>query len=170
MATDYEAFYQKNKQGLGAPTKAFVDFFDVYKKQKARVLDVGCGQGRDALFIARLGHKVVALDHAPTGIADLKELAQKEALDIEARVSDIKAAQYSGIFDVVVLDRVLHMLNAPDREKVLNRLLEHVSHKSHLLIADEPSNLPAIKKILNASVHACDDHQPKPGLLFVRIL
>jgi len=67
MATDYEKFYQENKQGLGKPTKEFVSFFDGYTKAPARVLDVGCGQGRDALFIARKGHQVVAIDHSPTG-------------------------------------------------------------------------------------------------------
>ena len=55
MTTDYEQFYRENPHGLGEPTREFVAFFDTYDRAQASVLDVGCGQGRDALFVARLG-------------------------------------------------------------------------------------------------------------------
>ena len=67
MPTDYEAFYRENPNGLGKPTKEYVSFFDVYGKRNARVLDVECGQGRDALFIGRLGHTVTAVDISRSG-------------------------------------------------------------------------------------------------------
>jgi len=55
MAFDYEKYYRENRHGLGEPTKEFVAFFDDFDRDGASVLDVGCGQGRDALFIARKG-------------------------------------------------------------------------------------------------------------------
>ena len=55
MSYDYDALYARTPDALGAPTRAFVDFFDGYDRPNVRVLDIGCGQGRDALFIARLG-------------------------------------------------------------------------------------------------------------------
>jgi len=71
MPTDYKKVYRGAKQALGAPTKAFVKFFDALAEPGLRVLDVGCDQGRDALFIARLGHSVVGIDLSPTGIREL---------------------------------------------------------------------------------------------------
>ena len=32
------------------------------------ILDVGCGTGENSLYFARLGHKVVGVDFAPTAI------------------------------------------------------------------------------------------------------
>ena len=71
MATDYDKLYQKTNRLLGAPGQAFVDFFETFEKERALVLDIGCGQGRDALFIARLGHRVTAVDLSPAGVDDL---------------------------------------------------------------------------------------------------
>jgi cyclopropane fatty-acyl-phospholipid synthase-like methyltransferase len=52
-------------------------------------LDVGCGQGRDALFIAIKGHRVVGMDISANGIRDLKDVASRENLPIEGIVADI---------------------------------------------------------------------------------
>ncbi len=90
MPTDYEKVYQEQRHALGKPTKAFVEFFDQYQKQTADVLDLGCGQGRDALFIARHGHHVVGVDISQTGISQLLEDARSEDLNIEGVVADLR--------------------------------------------------------------------------------
>ena len=63
-------------------------FFKNYEQETVSVLDVGCGQGRDALFIARLGHVVTAIDLSPSGISDLQRDAAAEGLAIFAEVAD----------------------------------------------------------------------------------
>ena len=151
MATDYEQFYRENPHGLGEPTKEFVTFFSTYEQAKADVLDVGCGQGRDALFVARRGHTVKAVDHAATGIRQLQSDADKEGLSVVAEVADIRELEWGGPFDVIIVDRTLHMLAPEDRIQVLSRLLEATQAGSHLLIADERKNLPAFKATLEGS-------------------
>lgn len=83
MGYDYDKLYGETRDALGPPTKAFVDFFDRLETKQARVLDVGCGQGCDALFIARAGHRVVGVDLSPNGIRDLTEAARREGLHIQ---------------------------------------------------------------------------------------
>ena len=123
MATDYETFYREHRHGLGEPAKEFVAFFDAYDRGGLKVLDVGCGQGRDALFIARLGHYVQAIDLAPSGIGDLQKEATSEGLAIDAEVADIRDFKTRRRFDVIVIDRTLHMLAPGDRKVVLQKLL-----------------------------------------------
>lgn len=48
MVYNYDALYATEPNALGAPTPAFVQFFETFANPVARVLDVGCGQGRDA--------------------------------------------------------------------------------------------------------------------------
>ncbi|WP_342077412.1 methyltransferase domain-containing protein [Yoonia sp. SS1-5] len=68
MAYDYDKLYAQERDALGQPTAIFVDFFDKIDRKQMRVLDVGCGQGRDAIFIARKGHQVVGVDISANGI------------------------------------------------------------------------------------------------------
>jgi 2-polyprenyl-3-methyl-5-hydroxy-6-metoxy-1,4-benzoquinol methylase len=167
MVANYDRIYRDAADALGAPTRQFVEFFDHFTTRHANVLDVGCGQGRDAVFIARLGHGVTALDLSPTGIAQLRKVAAKEGLEIRAEVADIRLYEPAGRFDVIVLDRTLHMLDRADRIAVLARMLACVAPGGHVLIADENSNMTDFEAVLDTS----DDHWAitlkKSGLLFV---
>ncbi len=168
MAFDYEQLYRETPHALGQPTKAFVDFFEGFSGDRVRVLDVGCGQGRDALFIARLGHRVVAVDLSPAGISGLISDATCESLDIKAEVADICTYRPDGLFDIIVVDRTLHMLQKPDRSRVLSNLVRHVSRKGHLLLADEPSNMSGFRQVLAASSTQWVVDKDARGLLFAR--
>lgn len=168
MAFDYDQLYRQTPQALGQPTKAFVDFFEGFSGDRARVLDVGCGQGRDALFIARLGHSVVAVDLSPAGISGMISDATRENLDIKGEVADIRAYRPDGLFDIIVVDRTLHMLQRPDRTGVLSDLVRHVSPNGHLLLADEPSNMSGFRQVLAASTAQWVLDKDARGLLFAR--
>ena len=150
MPTDYEKVYRDAKQALGEPTRQFVTFFDSLPGSRLRVLDLGCGQGRDALFIARLGHAVVGVDHSPTGIRDLLADAKAENLNIQGYVSDIRAFEPEGLYDVLLIDRTLHMLDAPEQPDVLARYVDGVNDGGYVLIADERPNIPALEAVLEA--------------------
>jgi tellurite methyltransferase len=168
MAADYEKFYSQNRHGLGEPTKEFVTFFDGFERSESSVLDVGCGQGRDALFIARLGHYVTAIDLSPSGIRDLRNDADAEGLSIHAEIVDIRHYQSNSRFDVIVVDRTLHMLAEDDRLQVLRALLGLTSKGSNILIADERSNIPAFKRVFEKSKRIWSPSLERRGYLFVR--
>lgn len=166
MAYDYEDLYANTPDALGAPNKALVRHFKKMAQVPLRVLDVGCGQGRDAVFIARLGHTVVAVDLAPSGIRDLEATAKTEGLPIKGVVADITEYAPEGMFDVIVIDRVLHMLGEPDRIAVLSGLLGHLSANGWLLIIDEAPNMAALKEVMAQSSHRFRTGFERRGYLF----
>lgn len=168
MSTDYEKFYSQNPHGLGAPTKEFVTFFNDFKGHQFRVLDVGCGQGRDALFIARLGHEVTAIDQSPSGIRDLTNDAKAEGLKIDAKVIDIRDCNWGSDYDVIVVDRTLHMLDIGDRLAVLSALVDSSKQGGFILIADERSNIPSFKNLLDKSKWRWNSVLARAGYLFVK--
>lgn len=90
MGYDYDKLYQETPHALGQPTRELVDFFNGLDPCRLTVLDLGCGQGRDALFIARLGHRVIGVDLSPAGIRDLLHDAEREGLSIEGHACDIR--------------------------------------------------------------------------------
>ncbi len=168
MGYDYDKLYGETRDALGPPTKAFVDFFDRLEMKQARVLDVGCGQGRDALFIARAGHRVVGVDLSPNGIRDLTQAAQREGLDIQGQVADLNDYAPDGSFDVVLIDRTLHMLDESERLALLARLLDHVVPNGHVLIADEPSNIAGFRLVIARHLETWHETYAKGGFLFLQ--
>ena len=168
MGYDYDALYKDTPDALGEPTKIFVEFFAKYDGPKLRVLDIGCGQGRDAIFIAKLGHQVTGVDLSPSGIADLNSAALAYKLDIIGVVADVAQYKPDGNFDVVLIDRTLHMLTPDDQIKTLTTLLDHIDPRGWVLIADERSNLARLHSVFDADVANWAVTYEKGGTLFLQ--
>lgn len=145
MPNKYDEIYQSGAHVLGDPSSHFTKFFETYTKPAAQVLDMGCGQGRDALFIARLGHSVTGVDISAIGIKDMCDEAEKEGLDVRGIVADVVTWQPGQHFDVILFDRTLHMLKATDQLKTLRNAIAALAPQGSILISDEKPNLPAMR-------------------------
>ena len=69
-------------------------------------LDVGCGAGRDAVFLASLGWRVLALDILPDALEQGRELAQRYLPELDAiewRLADVRRTFPEGEFDLIVM-------------------------------------------------------------------
>eukprot|EP00405_Crypthecodinium_cohnii_P015353 CAMPEP_0206458102 /NCGR_PEP_ID=MMETSP0324_2-20121206/23361_1 /ASSEMBLY_ACC=CAM_ASM_000836 /TAXON_ID=2866 /ORGANISM="Crypthecodinium cohnii, Strain Seligo" /LENGTH=463 /DNA_ID=CAMNT_0053929359 /DNA_START=62 /DNA_END=1448 /DNA_ORIENTATION=- len=83
-----------------------------------RALDLGCGSGRDAAFLASTGFAVLALDRDSRGLARLAALAQRHGFGAQVRTQSLKLvaegdlleglSEELGTFDVVLGSRFLH--------------------------------------------------------------
>lgn len=77
-----------------------------------RALDLACGAGRHALFLAGRGWQVLALDGSRAGLDRLGAEAQARGVGqaIEARVADLEAEDFAleGAFDLVCDFYFLH--------------------------------------------------------------
>ena len=85
----YEKEYQNSSNVYSEPFPEIVGFFENYDDECATVLDSGCGQGRDALFIALKVHSVLVVDTAQTGIEQMLEEAESEKLAVDGVIADI---------------------------------------------------------------------------------
>ncbi|QNT78387.1 tellurite resistance methyltransferase TehB [Entomobacter blattae] len=75
-----------------------------------RTLDVGCGRGRNALFLNLKGHNVTAWDHNADSIAFLQDVIRQENLTtLQAAIKDLNTERfhfnqiYDFVFSTVVL-------------------------------------------------------------------
>ena len=59
-----------------------------------KALDLACGAGRNALWLAEQGWSVTAVDGAPTAIETLQRRASERALHVDARVADLESGGY----------------------------------------------------------------------------
>ena len=92
---------------LGEPSPTLLDLAGEFLphpqwgESPARVLVPGCGRGEDALALARLGHRVTALDWSATALRELVARAEDEGLEVETHEGsafDLPEA-WTGTFD-----------------------------------------------------------------------
>lgn len=164
---DYEKEYQKTENACGQPFPSFLEFFADYDNHDAAVLDLGSGQGRDALFIASSGHSVTAVDISPTGVAQMLAQAKARGLKIEGIVGDIVGFRTRKRFDVILLDRVLHQLPSDeDRLAVLRRSSGYVKKGGYVLIADTPKHKQLIADFFATLASRWETVRSKKGIQF----
>ncbi len=139
MKVEYDKYYQIENL-FGEPYPELINFYSAIKN-KGKLLDLGCGQGRDAIALAKLGFEVTGIDYSRVGIEQLNEIAKRENLSLKGIVTDIyKYSNYSE-FDFVLLDSMFHF-GKREREKeigLLNRIIELVKPDTHITICIQNS-------------------------------
>ena len=77
-----------------------------------RALDVACGEGRNALWLAERGWDVVGTDFSPVAIGKARQIAAERGVTVDFRVADVAdLGSTDGPFDLVVL-AYLHLPEA----------------------------------------------------------
>lgn len=71
--------------------------------ERRRVLDLGCGPGFYLQRLAMKGYQCTGVDFSPASVRYAREQAQKEGLDIDYVLSDIRAYRSTDRFDFIML-------------------------------------------------------------------
>lgn len=106
MSEAYNKYYQTENL-FGTPYPELIEFYQA-RPVKGSLLDLGCGQGRDAIALARLGYDVTGIDSSKVGIEQLNAVARKEHLTLKGVVDDIYTYGDFGSFDYILMDSMFH--------------------------------------------------------------
>ena len=69
-----------------------------------RALDLGCGQGRNAIWLAARGHSVTAVDVSDVAVAQAAELAAEAGVEVDFLAADLQTWEPpETAFDLVLL-------------------------------------------------------------------
>ena len=102
--TQYEACYAGDEYYWGVEPAAFLDeLLEIAGKdpKELKALDIGCGEGKDAVYLAERGCTVTAFDITESGIRKTKRLAESRGVSVNAFVADINDFQLEEQFDIV---------------------------------------------------------------------
>ena len=110
------------------------------------VLDIGSGSGSSSIILARLGMRVIAVEHdrdfhelAVQRIAEYGLASQVENVWIERTADGLPYV--SNTFDVVMLNAVLEHVHPDERTTLLNHAWRVLKPDGHLFIHDTPNRL-----------------------------
>ncbi|MFC3997622.1 class I SAM-dependent methyltransferase [Nocardiopsis sediminis] len=104
-------------------------------------LDLGCGAGGDALWLAGRGWRVTAVDIAAAAVDALRQRAESTGAPITAVRADLADGVPAGTFDLVSA-QYLHTPFALDRARVLRTAAASLTPGGRLAVVDHGSTAP----------------------------
>jgi len=87
------------------------------QRERLKLIDLGCGEGRDAVHFARHGFDVVGLDVSEPGLEKARRYAAEAGVDVRTVHADILTHELDETYDVVFSTGTLHYLPAEIREE-----------------------------------------------------
>ena len=110
------------------PSEELEKFLNDTHPPAGEALDLGCGEGRNSLLLARYGYHVHAVDASSQGIQKLEKYARSQGLDnIDGEVADVRTMQlkpnfYDAIVAVTILDHITETEGKNVAEAIINAL------------------------------------------------
>jgi len=137
----YKAYEERYKQihKLGklweeqTPTKEVLEFLKDYKTGQT-ILELGCGEGRDAINLLKKGYNVLATDYSKEAINKCNELTSNK-YENSFKTFDILKESMNQKFDYIYSISVLHMFVLQEhRIKYLEFIKDHLKENGKALI------------------------------------
>ena len=119
----FELVYQSEPPwDIGRPQKEYIQL-EQAGEIVGSVLDVGCGTGENALYLAAQGHEVWGIDFAPTAIQKAQEKAAQRHLAATFLVLNVLELHTLGrTFDTVIDSGLFHSLSDEERPRFVDNL------------------------------------------------
>ena len=154
MEQDQKTYWEskwKREDKIGKPNPFAKKIIPLIKKRDLKkILDLGCGDGRDTIYFAKNGFSVLAVDFSENAIEKLKkELIQRNIKNVKCKVMDIstdlKYMKSCG-FDVIYAHLSLHYFDDETTTKIFNELHRILKKNGLIFIKVKSINDPLYGK------------------------
>ena len=108
----------------------------------ASVLDAGCGEGRNARFLAGRGFRVDAFDVSAAGIDKLTRMATRDGVLVNAWAEDLNSFEFSRCYDLIISHGVLHLLERDVWARVIAQMKAHTRPSGVNVVAVFTDEIP----------------------------
>jgi len=111
VRTGWDRMIATKTYDLVEPDTNVINKLSLFKDLGAgKILDLGCGQGRHTLLLARKDFGTFALDISPAAVTTTKNTLEKEGLSAEIMVGDMRETAYpDNFFDAILAWRALYL-------------------------------------------------------------
>ena len=149
----YKQVYEHNY--LWSTIKPSPEVYDTILKynisKKHKILEIGCGEGRDAIFLLNNGYNVLAVDYSKTVVEKCKELSNYKYNDC-FRQLDIIKDKLNGKYNFIYSIAVIHMfVNQEHRSKFYKFVYNHLTNNGFALIVSMGDGIKNFESDTNKS-------------------
>jgi tellurite methyltransferase len=140
----YDAEYNQKEYYWGLEHSALAEMtmtmFDKLKYD-GRLLDIGSGEGRDAIYFAKCGLRVDALEISSPGIEKIKQYSYSEGLPIHALHTNMIDYEMDNHYDIIYSMGALQFLPIEKRQNHFENYKKHTclgGFNAHLVFVEKP--------------------------------
>ena len=109
----------------------------------AKVLDLGCGDGRNAIFLAKNGHSVKAIDISQAGIEKLSRIANEKVLPIKAEIADMRNFIFKETYDLIVAQYSFYLIERKHWTRLISEMKANTRQNGYNVISVFTKRIPA---------------------------
>lgn len=122
----FDRWYRADASSKEGPDEELVELFN--EKSEGKVLDIGCGQGRNGLYLASLGYQVIGVDVSKHAIIQLNQNAKILGYDIEGIECDVDEFSFTEEYDIIILSNILQfLLKRVEQIRILHKVMEYTA-------------------------------------------
>ncbi len=144
---DFDALYRGESPAEGVPAmpsppwdtkapKESVVGWQTAGLVSGAVLDIGCGLGDNAIYLAQQGHPVTGLDISPTALTTAERRAADAGVNVRFAVADAtELAGYTDAFDTVIDSGMFHCLDDDGKRRYAAALHRATHPGARLLLS-----------------------------------
>ena len=140
----WDTYYKKQV----APTNpsSFATYVESRIQNNQKILEIGCGNGRDSVFFAELGHHVTALDRSKGVIELCKQNYTGKSINfISGLLPDINFSQKSN-YNIIYSRFVFHAMPLQEEINVIQKSFELLKLGGYIYIECRSVNDPLFRK------------------------
>lgn len=125
--TKYDKRYSGDEYYWGlVPNKLCYEIMRIIPPIKPyKVLDIGCGEGKDAVFLARNGYDVTAFDVSDNGLSKARDLANNLGVKVNFFKANICDFRLETDYDIIFSSGVFYYIPYDLRMNVIYNLKSH---------------------------------------------
>lgn len=146
--TDFKAAWTSEYANKGIPSSFkedpseaaifFLDYLKSHHLPKGKLVDLGCGKGRNSLYFAKEGFEVTSLDFVEENIQTLKAVCEKQHLNLQPHCHDLTKPfplptnSFDYGMDIFCFK---HLVEKKERQNYLQELQRILKPKAYYLIS-----------------------------------
>ena len=105
MSSFWDGKFGNAEYVYGTEPNDFLKSVSAQLPPKSNVLSIGEGEGRNAIYLAKMGHSVLGVDSSTVGLEKARKLAQEHGVSIQTDVADLATydigeAKYDSIVSI----------------------------------------------------------------------
>lgn len=166
MHKDLVPFWEKAYQdydtaAFSIEPNASITEFEHLMNTPSKVLDAGCGEGQNAIYLARQGHLVDAFDLSEHGIAKLKYRCELSHTQVNAFIADLTAYQFEQHYDLIICFGTLHFVTKNEWKQFIQNAKAHTNIGGIHIMQIFTDSVPASEEIAPFAIGLAKDGELK---------
>lgn len=160
----WEKQYAKTENNLWGlqPIHTLVEYTSLLES-KSKVLDLGLGEGRNALYFSRSGFVTEGIDISETAVLRAKKYAEENNLAMKAEVGDVTSFEIKeNTYSLIILANVLNFFQEKDIKNIIEKAKKGLMEDGFIYINVFDRKDPSLERNRN------NGHQRLNDLTFYR--